>query len=575
MSLLPFPLLPWVQSANKPLQRWLFWTACFYPIFIAAQIWVRVLPAAARHWLLGERMTQVRLDPYFVMAAGQRPPSNISFTPDQIIQTGVLLLAFPILFWLRRRSASLAGLALASVGLIPLGAWLTSVLFRHSVPSRGTIPAMIGVFFVVAGLRWAAATVPGGYWARVGFTLSAFALPAAVLAYLARGFRPSWFVLLPPAIVLLLALLGLRRLTPTPAEVRGRSFVAGVLATALILTAILQGRQWQERRHESELARLRATLPRPAPDAPFPKLYFHRGVTFTANGYSYESEQARSLLVQLPAFGIQAVAVAPFGGIDRQTLRISTARSRSWEADAGVELITAVAHQRGMKVMLKPHIWNPQGISFHTAERRELWFREYLRFIEHYAQLAQRIHADIFCIGVEFETLTEFEQPWREIIARVREIYKGPLVYAANHGKEFESIRFWDALDYIGLDNYYPLPDDYSTADLVRRVETVAKRYDRPVLFTEAGYSAAIEAHRTPWEDRPPRAISLEEQVRCYEALMSAFYQQPWFAGVYWWKIETDGTGGAYDNSMVPWGKPAMETIRKWYTTPRHDLPAE
>jgi hypothetical protein len=525
--------------------------------------------------LLGERLPQLRLDPYFVVAGGQRPPSNISLTPDQIILAGILLLAFPVLFWLRRRSACLAGLTLASIGLIPLGAWLTSVFFRHAVPSRGAVPAMIGATLVVIGLRWAAATVPGRYGARVAFIVAALALPVAVLPYLARGFRPSWFALLPAATVILFAVFALLRLAPTPTEVRGRSLIVGALTTAMILAAILQGREWQQRRHESELAALRSTLPTPALDAPFPKLYFHRGVNFTANGYSYESEQARSLLLQLPAFGIEAIAVVPYGGMDRQTLRISTARSGSWEADAGVELITALAHQRGLKVMLKPHLWNPQGYQFTTAEDRELWFREYLPFIEHYARLAQRIHADTFCVGVEFETLTEFEQPWRDIIARVREIYKGPLVYAANHGKEFESIRFWDALDYIGLDNYYPLPDDYSTVDLVKRVEAVAKQYDRPVLFTEAGYSAAVEAHRTPWEDHPPRAISMEEQVRCYEALMSAFYERSWFAGVYWWKIETDGVGGPHDNSMVPWRKPAMETIQKWYARPRQEVRAE
>jgi hypothetical protein len=67
----------------------------------------------------------------------------------------------------------------------------------------------------------------------------------------------------------------------------------------------------------------------------------------------------------------------------------------------------------------------------------------------------------------------------------------------------------------------------------------------------------------------------MEEQVRCYEALMSAFYERSWFAGVYWWKIETDGVGGPHDNSMVPWRKPAMETIQKWYARPRQEVRAE
>ncbi|MBK7928316.1 MAG: hypothetical protein IPJ98_12730 [Bryobacterales bacterium] len=233
-----------------------------------------------------------------------------------------------------------------------------------------------------------------------------------------------------------------------------------------------------------------------------------------------------------------------------------------------MEIIAATARGLGMKVMLKPHVWRPQGDQPLTGQQRELWFREYGVFVEHYARMAKRIHADTFCIGVEFGPLTEDEAQWRALVARVRAIYAGPLVYAANFGKEFESIRFWDALDYIGLDNYYPLPDDYSAAAIVEKVERVAKHYGKPVLLTEAGYSSAVGSHRTPWADHPPSPVSMEEQVKSYEAIFAGFSEKPWFAGVYWWKIETDGSGGPADNSMVPWGKPAMGTLKKWYGRP-------
>ena len=59
--------------------------------------------------------------------------------------------------------------------------------------------------------------------------------------------------------------------------------------------------------------------------------------------------------------------------------------------------------------------------------------------------------------------------------------------------------------------------------------------------------------------------VSLDEQVNCYRALLDSFYNKPWFAGVYWWKIETDASGGPQDSGMVPWNKPVMDTIRKFY----------
>jgi len=117
------------------------------------------------------------------------------------------------------------------------------------------------------------------------------------------------------------------------------------------------------------------------------------------------------------------------------------------------------------------------------------------------------------------------------------------------------------------LNNYYPLPDDLATERVLKTVEEVHKRYERPVLFTEAGFSSYASPQKAPW-DETPRALAQDEQARCYEAVFRRFYDKPWFQGVYWWKIAATGSGGgAFDGSLTPWGKPAMEVIRRWYTS--------
>src|SRR5438309_4165300 len=118
--------------------------------------------------------------------------------------------------------------------------------------------------------------------------------------------------------------------------------------------------------------------------------------------------------------------------------------------------------------------------------------------------------------------MTPYEPEWRALIARAHELYSGPLVYSATQGPEFETIRFWDALDYIGLNEYYSLPDDLSTAALVRTVEGVHNRYQRPVILSEAGFASLEKPHRAPW-DETPRALSPADQARCYEAVLKAF----------------------------------------------------
>lgn len=58
----------------------------------------------------------------------------------------------------------------------------------------------------------------------------------------------------------------------------------------------------------------------------------------------------------------------------------------------------------------------------------------------------------------------------------------------------------------------------------------------------------------------------MEDQARCYEAVFNAFWSKPWFKGIYWWKIGTNGFGGPEDGSHTPWRKPAMEVVKRWYT---------
>jgi hypothetical protein len=299
------------------------------------------------------------------------------------------------------------------------------------------------------------------------------------------------------------------------------------------------------------------------------KLFFQKGVNFTAEWPdTYSSDGARKILGELTNYGVNSIALVPYGFCRKGTPLVRFNGRRAWEKDTALAHMTAFAHEHGMKVMLKPQVWVPRSypgeLEFASPHDREMWFSQYQAFLEHYAKLAEQIGADLFCVGVEFSKLSRYEQEWRRLIARVREIYAGPLVYAANFGTEFESIRFWDALDYIGLNNYYPLPDDLSTDAIVAKVEQVQRRYQRPVIFPEAGFPSLEDPHRQPW-DETPRRLSLDEQARCYEAVFRAFYHKPWFEGVYWWKVGSNGFGGPDDGSHTPWGKPAMKVIAHWY----------
>lgn len=294
--------------------------------------------------------------------------------------------------------------------------------------------------------------------------------------------------------------------------------------------------------------------------------FVQKGVNFTAEGRGgYGAEGALEVLRELPKYGVNSIALVPYGMTRQGTASI---RFGGLERDEHIEKVAAHARSLGMKIMLKPQIWMPGGfigdLDFSTPQERAAWFTQYRAFIGHHARLAARIRADIFCVGTELSKLSPDQAEWRRIIREVRAVYSGPLTYAAVQGPEFETLRFWDALDYIGLNNYYPLPDDLSTAAIVAKVEAVQKKFRKPVIFPEAGFASLEGPHREPW-DETRRKLSMEDQARCYEAIYKAFWGKPWFKGIYWWKVGTNGFGGPADGSHTPWGKPAMEVVRRWY----------
>jgi hypothetical protein len=298
-----------------------------------------------------------------------------------------------------------------------------------------------------------------------------------------------------------------------------------------------------------------------------PRIFLHKGVNFTAEGRGgYSSASALDMLRELPKYGVNSIALVPYGMTRQGAADI---RFGGLERNEHIEIVAQQAHTLGMKVMLKPHIWMPGGfigdLDFASDKEREAWFAHYRVFITHYARLAVKIRASVFCVGTELSKLSKHEKEWRSIILAVRKIYPGALTYAAVQGSEFETLAFWDALDYIGLNNYYPLPDDLSTSAVLTKVEAVQKKFRKPVMFPEAGFSSLEAPHREPW-DETRRKLSMQDQARCYEAVYKAFWGKPWFKGIYWWKVGTDGFGGETDGSHTPWRKPAMDIVRRWYS---------
>jgi hypothetical protein len=341
----------------------------------------------------------------------------------------------------------------------------------------------------------------------------------------------------------------------------------GFAALAVVISTVQGTEPLRRLRLQQQLA----TVP-VVKTGPYEKLYFHRGVSFIRDGFeAYHPQPTADMLDALKGYGVGSVAVVPYGIYRQGSAEVSLGREADDEA-VYVALMN-LAHARGVRVLLKPQLWVMPGMfsgSIHLDDPagRRVWFESYSRFILHWARIAERGHADLFAVGTELEKLSGDEKEWREIVRRVRSVYGGPLTYAANQGPDFENLTWWDAIDYIGLNEYYPLADNLDFSLIVERVEAVHKKFNKPVLLTEVGFASVAGSHREPWSE-PRRAVDLEHQVRCYEALLKAFWDKPWFYGMYWWKVGADGRGGTEDRSLTPWKKPAMEVLARYYRAPR------
>ncbi len=124
--------------------------------------------------------------------------------------------------------------------------------------------------------------------------------------------------------------------------------------------------------------------------------------------------------------------------------------------------------------------------------------------------------------GGDLERLNErrrrLDAGWRALIAKVRSRYSGRLTYAANFD-QYQRVGFWDALDVVGINAYFPLRSDIEMAPGRELEETFTESWrriltdlvefrrrrgiaDRPVLFTELGYTPRRGSTIEPWAGR-------------------------------------------------------------------------
>lgn len=276
-------------------------------------------------------------------------------------------------------------------------------------------------------------------------------------------------------------------------------------------------------------------------------------------GCGYGTPVSARLLDHLAAMGVTWISITPFG---RLWALDDTRILMDFEAPypdnrAAVREMIAQAHARGIRVLLIPHLWVETGgwrgrVDPGSDAGWRAYQASYHDFLLRWAEDAAAAGADALSLGVEMKSLSyRFGAFWEGLIADVRAVYPGLLTYSANWD-EVDSVVFWDLLDFIGVNAFYPLSDQggASYADYVAgaraRVEPLAElagELQRPVLFVEIGYTTRQDAAVEPWlwpDDMHDVVIDEEEQARGMAALFEAFLPERFFAGFFVWRYYAD-----------------------------------
>ncbi len=241
-------------------------------------------------------------------------------------------------------------------------------------------------------------------------------------------------------------------------------------------------------------------------------------------------------------------------------------------------------------IMLKPltSFWGVNGSYFwgdFYVDTEEEWkgmemayrelFYEFAKLSEDFPQIK------MLSIGNELrEFATRRPQFFKALISEIRRDFPSlKLTYSANWD-EYQSINFWEDLDYIGVNSYFPLINKKTpTVDEIKKalipikedLQAISCTFNKPILFTEYGYRSTDYAIWKSWllKDIPNKNINFEVQKNGYNAFYDTFWNEPWVAGGFFWEwrviLDRETTNpnntGWYVNS-----KPVEKIIRDRYT---------
>ncbi len=316
--------------------------------------------------------------------------------------------------------------------------------------------------------------------------------------------------------------------------------------------------------------------------ATIPEKQSINGVSFVASKEAINQKHIEPVL----KVNANYASVMPFAfirNLNSPEVIYNTERQWFGETIEGAKQYIEQLQKNNIKVMVKPQIWVWRGdftgnIEMKTEDDWKKFEESYSRYILDYAKLSEELNVGIYCIGTELNKFVGNRPDfWNELIGDVKSVYKGKLTYAENWDS-YVNVPFWDQLDFIGVDAYFPLSDEKQPSEeaLIEgwkphkiKMQLFSKKLNKQVLFTEYGYRSIDYSAKEPWNSsRENDQVNLEAQTVALKVLYEQFWNEDWFEGGFLWKWHHDHEkGGGMNNSrFTPQNKPAEAVVKEQYS---------
>ena len=272
------------------------------------------------------------------------------------------------------------------------------------------------------------------------------------------------------------------------------------------------------------------------------------------------------------------------------------------------------AKKLGLRIAIKPLVdvgrfadttVDRRQVNFTDPAQRDAWFASYRAMLAQYAALARDTGADVLVIGTGLTGMADQageQVQWRQLIVDIRSGvlmgdgkggFTGKLTYAARWDSLYKDAIdqphefFWDDLDYIGVEGFWPLINakdprhDDPTVSVLRQgwglnflkegeppgieLRDLHLEYQKPVLMTGLGYLSRGGTSAAPFKGDGTQAAAggkhnEQAQQRPYAAAFDFWApvaRQGWFDGIYFWNWQPTIGSVKNNGDYTPQGKAA------------------